>query len=344
MSKKKIIIPSIIVLAVVILFAVVAMASPTANSYLKYYVLGKKEINNIYIYEPKEGAPVLIKPFGEIKEKSISWMADRMAFINEEYLSESNVYYSIIPDKGYYAMDDPDFTYIDFNQFEKALDDKVNSYAKYIDIKDELNISNFYLTDPHWKHETLSGVSDKLIEQMGGESGFIDALYEKGEIASEAFSSDSFSGSYFGVYYDKVKSLSLYKKCAPEALMYMKGDYIDNLVVTNFATGKPEIGKLYDFNVVPKENYYEFYLMGNQSLITIDNPNAKSDKELIVFRDSFGSSIAPYLTEGYSKVTLVDIRYLSASRLADFIDFHGQDVLFLYSASVINNSSSQIKK
>ena len=56
----------------------------------------------------------------------------------------------------------------------------------------------------------------------------------------------------------------------------------------------------------------------------------------ILFRDSFGSSLAPLLVQGYKTVTLVDIRYLASGLLGRFIDFHGQDVLFLYSTSLCN--------
>jgi hypothetical protein len=80
------------------------------------------------------------------------------------------------------------------------------------------------------------------------------------------------------------------------------------------------------------------YLSGSISLLSIDNPNATTDKELIVFRDSFGSSIAPLLASGYSKVTLVDIRYISSFVIGNFVDFGNADILFLYSTLVLNNS------
>jgi hypothetical protein len=38
-------------------------------------------------------------------------------------------------------------------------------------------------------------------------------------------------------------------------------------------------------------------------------------------------------------VTVVDSRYLSSAMLNRFIDFHGQDVLFLYSTLVLNSSN-----
>ena len=46
------------------------------------------------------------------------------------------------------------------------------------------------------------------------------------------------------------------------------------------------------------------------------------------------------LAEGYASITLVDIRYISPQMLGQFISFTNQDVLFLYSTSVLNNSET----
>ena len=59
----------------------------------------------------------------------------------------------------------------------------------------------------------------------------------------------------------------------------------------------------------------------------------------IIFRDSFASSLAPLLLEEYSKISLVDLRYMRLEDLGQFIEFKGQDVLFLYSTLLINNSN-----
>ena len=76
------------------------------------------------------------------------------------------------------------------------------------------------------------------------------------------------------------------------------------------------------------------------SLLTIENPNADTDRELVIFRDSFSSSLAPLLVPGYAKVTLADIRYLPSSQMGKYLTFTDQDVLFLYSAPVLNNSET----
>lgn len=70
----------------------------------------------------------------------------------------------------------------------------------------------------------------------------------------------------------------------------------------------------------------------------IQNPKSTSGKELILFRDSFGSSLAPLLVEAYDMVTLIDARYISMHILEKYVQFENQDVLFLYNTALVNSS------
>ena len=124
----------------------------------------------------------------------------------------------------------------------------------------------------------------------------------------------------------------------PEELCYLTGGAIDTCTVYNYETGT--YGPVYDRQKAEGRDPYEMFLSGPVSLLRLENPQNTSGRRLILFRDSFGSSIAPLLLEGYSSVTLVDIRYLASARLGDFIDFTGSDVLFLYSIPVLNNSET----
>ena len=76
----------------------------------------------------------------------------------------------------------------------------------------------------------------------------------------------------------------------------------------------------------------------------IENPNAKTDRELIVFRDSYGSSMTPLLVQDYKTVTLIDTRYIAPNLIGDFVDFEDQDVLFLYSTLILNSSRSLLQE
>ena len=75
-------------------------------------------------------------------------------------------------------------------------------------------------------------------------------------------------------------------------------------------------------------------------MLTIENPDYNGTRELIVFRDSYGSSLIQLLVTGYSKVTVVDTRYISPKLLNQYIEFKDQDVLFMYSTLIINNSTT----
>jgi len=138
---------------------------------------------------------------------------------------------------------------------------------------------------------------------------------------------------YYGLYYGYA-ALPI----KPEKISYLTNETIEAAVVTNFETGKT--GPVYDMEKAAGKDPYEMFLSGSVSLLTIENPNAKTEKELVIFHDSFGSSLSPLLLEGYKTITLVDIRYLPSARLGSFLEFSEQDVLFLYSVPVLNNSET----
>ena len=140
--------------------------------------------------------------------------------------------------------------------------------------------------------------------------------------------------SFYGVYYGQAALPH-----APERLFYLDNAVIQDLKVYNAETSSDI--PVYDLSAAAGRDPYEMFLGGARSIIRITNPNAAKERRLIVFRDSFGSSIAPLLAAGYSEITLVDIRYIAPSALGRLVDFaKADDALFLYSASVINNSET----
>ena len=63
-----------------------------------------------------------------------------------------------------------------------------------------------------------------------------------------------------------------------------------------------------------------------------------ADKKLVVFRDSFGSSLTPLLMSGYSEITVIDTRYINPAMMSRYVEFSNQDVLFLYSTIMVKSS------
>lgn len=282
-------------------------------TFLKYGI-NKKENNGIYVVGRH-----ICKLDDKLNENCVEWSINRINYINEKYLRDSQVYFAIIPDKNYYLARKNGYPYFDYESFEDRFKEETRDYARYVDIKNVLSLEDYYYTDTHWRQEKLEAVTDILLDSMGKESDFK---------LKQIVASNEFAGVYYGQ-----AALPLKK----DTMSYLGGGYIDTLIVKCFDSGKEEIQPVYDFEMLEGLDPYEFYLSGSKALITIENPNAKTQDELVLFRDSFGSSIAPLLANSYSKVTLIDIRYINPAILEKFVDFEGKDVLFLYNAQVLNN-------
>ncbi|MBR5260370.1 MAG: hypothetical protein IKV48_07900 [Eggerthellaceae bacterium] len=121
-----------------------------------------------------------------------------------------------------------------------------------------------------------------------------------------------------------------------DSLMYLENEITNAAVAYDWENGR-EI-PLYDveFAYASPLDAYEIFLGGPLSLVTVESPLARTDRELVIFRDSFGSSLAPLFLGEYAKVTLIDLRYIQPDRLADYVDFDGVDVLFLQSTLTLN--------
>ena len=132
---------------------------------------------------------------------------------------------------------------------------------------------------------------------------------------------EPFKGVYYGQAALPVK---------PDTLYYLNNEVLQQCRVTSYDTGKPREAVIYNMEKAKGKDPYEIFLSGTSALQVIENPMATKEKELIVFRDSFGSSFVPLLLEAYQEVVLIDTRYISSTLLGDYVDFADADVLFLY--------------
>ena len=150
---------------------------------------------------------------------------------------------------------------------------------------------------------------------------------------SEKYDTVTADAPFYGVYCGQ-SALPL----APDMLRYLTSETLLGCTVYDYETDST--GPVYDLPALEGEDPYSVFLSGSKSLLTITNPSADTDRELVIFRDSFASSLAPLLTSAYAKITLVDIRYVQPERLGRWLTFDSQDVLFLYSVSVLNHSET----
>ena len=289
----------------------------TLKSFASFYLFQQRDVEGIYLadgYASKLEYPM--------NRDSLDHAAAKFQHIYDKYLAGRNVkaYLSVIPDKNFFLARLNGYPAIDYGEFTDYLREKTGS-MQYIDIFDCLELSDYYKTDTHWRQERIMDVVQRLAEGMGV------------TLPGNQYRAMPLDYPFYGVYYGQ-SALPL----ASEQIYYLESDVFDSCQVYDYETNG-EI-PVYDMEKATGSDPYEMFLGGPKSLLTVQNTAASTDRSLIIFRDSFGSSIAPLLFEGYAKVTLVDIRYLSGELLGNFVEFDNCDVLFLYSTLVLNNSET----
>ena len=283
-----------------------------------YNVLRQGDNNNIYVadgYAAKLEYP--------LNETSVSSAMEKFDSLYETYLAGTNCnfFVSIVPDKGLYLAEANGYPAMDYNTMFSTVASSMD-WAQFVDVSDLLAVSDYYRTDTHWRQERLHDVAKRICEAMGV-SGF----------AAEELTQTAVERPFYGVYYGQA-ALPM----EPETMYYLTGEVLENCTVYNFETGKTTA--VYDMEKLRSRDLYDIYLSGAAALLEITNPAGASGKELVVFRDSFGSSLIPLLLKDYAKITVVDTRYIAPQLLEQYLQFENQDVLFLYSSLILNSSSA----
>ena len=278
--------------------------------------LGKKDNNGLFYADGH-----ISKIDDTENNYMMNYASELFAKIINANMTDKNVklYFSIVPDKNAFLAEKNGYPSIDYDGFIERMRNKTE-YMKYIDITSLLSLDDYYSTDTHWKQEEITDIAKHLLDQMGTDikGGYLVNTLD-----------NPFYGVYAGQYALPVK---------PDSIKYLTNETIDNCVVTYYGTGTGVKGEMYNMEKAYSKDPYEMFLSGVAPLITIENPAATTDKELVLFRDSFASSLSPLLAEGYKKITIIDIRYIQSSFIGNFVDFENCDVLFLYSTSLLNNS------
>lgn len=300
-----------------------------------FEVLGQKDNHDIYIadgYASKMEYP--------LKKPMLDHAADRFEFLYETYLQEAeHIYFAIVPDKNYFLAEENGYLSLDYEELIRYMKEKTD-YMTYVDLTEHLELEDYYCTDTHWRQENLVELADHLLASMGVE----DECEGNGQAPDDRVEMDGGDNQaeyqmveldvpFYGVYYGQA-ALPM----EPDRLKYLTNEAIEDCKVFSYDTGSPVEIPMYDMEKAEGKDPYELFLSGSRPILTIENPHVKNGNELIVFRDSFGSSLIPLLTKGYEKITVLDIRYVNSAILGEFVDFGNQDVLFLYSTMLLNSS------
>ena len=290
----------------------------TLKALVHYNLLRQGDNNGIYVadgYAAKLEYP--------LNKTSLDGALKKFNHIYETYLAgtDCNAFVSVVPDKGMYLAEENGYPAMDYG----ALFETVKSgmeWAQFVEISDLLEVSDYYRTDTHWRQEKLTDVAQRICAAMGA-AGFDETELTQMTVGRP----------FYGVDYGQA-ALPM----QPEEIHFLSNDLLTNCTVYNYETGKTT--SVYDTEKLESRDLYDVFLSGAAALLEITNPAAGTDRELVVFRDSFGSSLIPLLVKDYATVTVVDTRYMAPDFLKQYLEFDNQDVLFLYSTLILNSSGS----
>lgn len=284
------------------------------NAGFRFSILRQLDSNG---YWTRDG--VIYKSERKTDETQIEYASKLYNSVISTLPSDCNVYFTVIPDKSYFAQD-TSYPHLDYARLINIMRDNVQG-AEYIDILDTLSIDKYYRTDTHWRQQDLFDTVERLGDAMGvGEYLTPASDYTSHDLAP-----------FYGVYLQQAAM-----PVDPETLTYLTSEYTDSATVTG-----PEYKSegIYATEKFEGMDSYDVFLSGTQAIIEIECPDARTDRELYIFRDSFGSSLAPLFTGAYAKITVIDLRYVTSQFLPNFVTFApGSDVLFANSTLVLNTA------
>ena len=167
----------------------------------------------------------------------------------------------------------------------------------------------FYRTDHHWTTLGAYYGYAALMEALGRGEEVLEpeAAKERDLPVSKGFQGTLYSQS--GIHW-----------LEPDSIEFWVEDR--GLSVTSWRNSAPEETGLYDSDYLGEKDKYSAFLGGNQPLCVIRNEAGTG--RLMLVRDSYADSLAPFLARHFEEVHLLDLRYYRGSPAA-YAQEHGVD-------------------
>lgn len=204
---------------------------------------------------------------------------------------------------------------------------KCNTIDIFSLLKNNSDSYIYYRTDHHWT-------------SYGAYIAYTEAAKALG-LQSEPLSSfdiEHASSSFRGTLYSKTLDDSI----TPDVIDYyhFNGGRSEPTLTVNTGAGEVDYDSLYIREYLEVKDKYSSFMGSNSPMMTVtsgDNPNGPS---LLVFKDSYAHSLIPFLANHYSKITVLDLRYINAgySMLVDVNDY--DSVLFMYNAITFSEDTN----
>ena len=256
-------------------------------------LIGKRLFNNIYLCEDETLISKVDAPTDGLEAANLSYVV-RLA-----EGTEVPVYLGLIPSAAEVWRDKLPEGAASWDQ-NAYLQQAADTGLPVIDFSAALTAHAgepiFYRTDHHWTSLGAFYGANALLESLG-----------RAPLKAEDFTPETASTGFNGTLY----SQSGIHWLTPDTIEYWVEE--DGLTVTSWRTGSPEPGMLYDRSYLTAKDKYSSFLGGNQPLCVIRNESARDGGKLLLVRDSYSDSLAPFLAQSFAEVHLLDLRYYRMS-------------------------------
>ncbi len=292
-------------------------------------LMGKRERGDTYILKDRL-VEKIAEPDPEVIQKTIDGI--------RKYAEDNGVnpYLMLVPTQAeiYKDMLPANAPNPDQQAFIKDVYSQLDGTAVCIDVYSAMAANRsdyiYYRTDHHWTTKgafiAYNAAGEKMgYEPLGADSYDIDH-------AGEDFKGTFYSRTlYDGIEYD---TLDIW-------LPTERGAEVSVEVYETFGAAPAVYDSMYFREYLDVKDKYSAFLGTNKPMITVKTGN-KGEK-LLIFKDSYAHCYVPFLTEHYSEITMIDMRYISLS-YKDLIDVSQYDkTMFLYNVSTFM-SDENLKK
>lgn len=299
------------------------------------HALQKQESNGIYF--GKDGYLLEKQELDSEEEALLNKNLERIGnLINAQSakLGEGRAVAMLVPTSAAILKDKlPPFAF-NYNQL-KAFDTVYNAIPQgaYIDVAAVLDEHDdeyiYYKTDHHWTTDGAFYAYQAYCDYVGLEG-----------ISYNDFEIKSVTDDFYGTIYSKANLL----QTKPDKIYR----YTPNMPLSytvDYNMGQKTSDSLYEEEFLLKRDKYSYFLGGNNAVVKITSSN-KNGKTLLVLKDSFAHSIAPFLANEYENVIMLDLRYYNG-KVSEFITQNAvTDLLVLYNFATLytDKTITQIDK
>lgn len=286
-----------------------------------------KLVNNIIIADHGTNHPRAIEPFSNNNRVSTRY-AQTLEQFKASVESGVNVWCMVVPtSQAFYTPEDMQSPSSDqLAEYRNINDhlDSVTSIPVYSTLESHKNEQIYSRTDYHWQPLAAYYAGEQFAAFAGVPYAPLDTY--------EAVTREGYVGAF-----SKVNKVSLLENF-PEDFTYYKPANLDQVECTyyNTAFGNPHSGSLFHEDNSISASYTVF--VGTDECILETDTNVDNSRVLVIFKDSYGNALVPFLTQSFSKIYLCDFRYFDRNAL-DFLEEVGAtDVLFAMSTVAVTSS------